>query len=526
MEIRKLLEKNADRNGKNPFLYFRDQIINFSTLDQNVNRAANLLRGLGVKRGDHVCLFLPNCPEFVYLWFGLAKIGGVMVPLNFNLRGDGLKYIINHSDAKMIVVNEHLYDAYAAVEKDLLAIEQRIWHSEDIPSPKNFSSLKNLMETAEEKLPPTIEIKDETPLGIIYTSGTTGPPKGAVISQFNYLNTGQVWVNEILDYAVDDIFFTALPLFHANAQMYSTMGALCSGRPYVLREKFSASRFWDEVRQHKATVFNYIGGILTILMKQPEKEDDIDNPVRIAFGGAAPKEIWVDFEKRFNVKIIEAYGSTENGAIPLCNPPEHIKVGSVGKPTSFAEVKIWDEKNHEVRIGQTGEIVTKEKVPYSMFLGYYKQPDKTKEAWAEGWFHTGDRGYMDEDGYFYFVDRIKDCIRRRGENISSFDIEKIVNAHPSVLESAAVAVPAELGEDDVKIYVILRPNEELKPEDLIAFCEERMAYFMVPRYVEILKAFPKTATDRAQKFELRKRGIGNAWDRQREKYRLKRELIK
>jgi crotonobetaine/carnitine-CoA ligase len=449
-----------------------------------------------------------------------------MVPLNFNLRGDGLKYIINHSDAKMIVVNERLYDAYAFIEKDLSAIEQRIWHGEVIPSPRNFLSLKNLMETAEEKGPPNIEIKDETPLGIIYTSGTTGPPKGAVISQFNYLNTAQVWVNEILHCRVDDIFFTALPLFHANAQMYSTMGALCSGRPYVLREKFSASRFWDEVRQYRATVFNYIGGILTILMKQPQKEDDSDNPARIAFGGSAAKEIWLDFEKRFHVKIIEGYGATENGAVPLCNPPEHSKVGSIGKPTSFAEVTIWDENNREVAIGKTGEIVTKEKVPYSMFLEYYKQPDKTKEAWEGGWFHTGDRGYMDEDGYFYFVDRIKDCIRRRGENISSFDVEKIVNSHPSVLESAAVAVPAELGEDEVKIYVILRTNEELKPEELIAFCEERMAYFMVPRYVEILGELPKTATDKAQKYELRKRGIGNAWDRERAKHKLKRESEK
>ncbi|NWG03499.1 MAG: ATP-dependent acyl-CoA ligase [Syntrophaceae bacterium] len=526
MRIKKLLESRAENYGGEPFIYFRDQIINFATLDQNVNKAANLFRELGVKKGDHVCFLLPNCPEFVYLWFGLAKIGGVMVPLNFNLRGDGLRYIINHSDSKLIVVNERFYDAYAFVEKDLLVIEQKILHNDGAPLPGNFHSLKNLMEKAEEKEPPTIEIKDGDPLGIIYTSGTTGPPKGAVISHFNYINTAQVWVDEILQYRDDDIFFTTLPLFHANAQMYSTMGALCSGRPYVLREKFSASRFWAEIRQYKATVFNYIGGILTILMKQPEREDDNDNPARIAFGGAAPKEIWLDFEKRFNVKIIEGYGATENGAIPLCNPPDNIRVGSIGKPTSFAEVTIWDENNREVPAGQTGEIVVKEKIPYSMFLGYYKQPDKTREAWEGGWFHTGDRGYKDEDGYFYFVDRMKDCIRRRGENISSFDIEKIVNSHPSVLESAAIAVPSELGEDDVKIYIILRPNKELKPEDLIKFCEERMAYFMVPRYVEFLKEFPKTPTDRAQKFELRRRGIANAWDREKAGYRLRREFQK
>lgn len=526
MRIRKLLEGKAETHEEAPFLYFRDQIIDFATLDRNANKAGNLFRELGVKKGDHVCLFLPNCPEFIYLWFGLAKIGGVMVPININLRGEGLKYIINHSDAKMIVLNEQFYDAYTFMEKDLSVIEQKIWHNENAPPPKNFHSLKDLMETAGDKAPPTIEIKDGDPLGIIYTSGTTGPPKGAMISHFNYFNTAQVWINEILQCRVDDIFFTTLPLFHANAQMYSSMGALCSGRPYVLREKFSASRFWDEMRQHRATIFNYIGGIINILMKQPEQEDDSDNPARIAFGAAAPKEIWLNFEKRFNVKIIEGYGATENGAIPLCSLPDHTKVGSIGKPTSIADVKIWDKNNHEVPIGQNGEIVVKEKVPYSMFLGYYKQPDKTEEAWVGGWFHTGDEGYKDEEGYFYFVDRIKDCIRRRGENISSFDIEKIVNAHPSVLESAAVAVPSELGEDDVKIYVILKPNEELKPEELIAFCEDQMAYFMVPRYVEFMKEFPKTPTDRAQKFELRKRGIGHAWDREKAKYKLKRESEK
>lgn len=526
MKIREIIEKRASRDGNSPFLYFREQAIDFATLDRNTNRAGNMLRELGVKKGNHVCLFLPNCPEFIYLWFGLAKIGGVMVPLNIHLRGDGLKHIINHSDAKLIVLNEHLYDAYTFIEKDLPAIKQRIWHNEKVSPPDNFHSLKNLMETAGEKAPSTIEIKDGDPLGIVYTSGTTGPPKGAMISHFNYLNTAQVWVNECIQYRANDIFFSTLPLFHATAQMCSTMGALYSGRPYVLREKFSASCFWDEIRQNGATVFNYIGGLLTILMKQPEKENDSDNPARIAFGGAAPKEIWLDFEKRFNIKIIEGYGSTETGAIPLCNPPDHIKVGSIGKPTSFADVTIKDENNHEVPLGQSGEIVAKEKVPYSMFLGYYKQPDKTEESWEGGWFHTGDRGYQDKDGYFYFVDRIKDCIRRRGENISSFDIEKIVNAHPSVLESAAVAVPSEIGEDDVKIYVILRPNEELKFEELIAFCEDRMAYFMVPRYVEYLKVFPKTPTERLQKYELRKRGIGDAWDREKVNYKLKRESEK
>ena len=522
MKIRKLIEKRAETVGEKPFLYFRDQIIDFTTLNRNVNKAANVLTELGVKKGDHVCLFLPNCLEFIYLWFGLAKIGGVMVPLNVHLRGDGLKYIINHCDAKWIVVNEGLYDGYAFVEKDLPNIEQRIWHGEPMRMPDNFVAFEALMQAVGEAAPRPETVKDSDPLGIIYTSGTTGPPKGAMISHFNYINTGQVWAEDVIAYRENDILFTTLPLFHANAQMFTTMGALWSGCPFVLREKFSASRFFDEIRQYGATIFNYIGVMLTMLMKQPERQDDPDNPARATFGGAAPREIWRDIEKRFNITLIEGYGLTESGGICLCNPPDNIKVGSIGKPTRFADITVWDDNNREIPIGQSGEIMVKEKIPYSMFLGYYKQPDKTAEAWDGEWFHTGDRGYQDENGYFYFIDRIKDCIRCRGENISSFDIEKIVNSHPKVLESAAVAVPAELGEDDIKIYVVLRPGEAPDPKKLIAFCEERMGYFMVPRYVEFLEEFPKTPTERTQKFELRKRGIGDAWDRNRAGYKLKK----
>ena len=435
-------------------------------------------------------------------------------------RGQGI--IINHCDARLIVVDEALYDSYSFVEDSLENIEHKVWRSEAAPPPGGFHPLTDLIESAEDRPPPTADVRDEDPLGIIYTSGTTGPPKGAMISNFNYLNTGRVWADRLVEVREDDLFFTTLPLFHANAQMFTTMGALSSGRPYILRERFSASRFFDEIRQYDATIFNYIGGMLTMLMKQPARADDADNPARATFGGAASREIWQDFEKRFGVTIVEGFGLTESGGVCLCNPPGKIKVGSIGRPVPYADAAVWDENLQEVPPGQTGEIVVKPKVPSAMFMGYYKQPDKTDEAWAGGWFHTGDRGYTDEDGYFYFVDRVKDCIRRRGENISSFDVEKVVNSHPKVLESAAVGVPAELGEDEVKIYVVLRPGQEIDPAELLEFCEERMAYFMIPRYVEIVEEFPKTATERIQKFELRKQGVGQAWDREKAGYRLKR----
>jgi carnitine-CoA ligase len=517
-----LLERRANDSGDQPFVYFNDEILTFGRLEINVNKTANMLKKLGIVKGDHVCLLLPNCLEFIYLWFGLAKIGGVMVPLNPSLRGDGLKYVINHSNSKIIFVHSNLFGPFAFVRKGLEHIENVVGVGHGKPASPEMPIFNELLAESPQSAPPVLEIAPSDPLGIIYTSGTTGPPMGAMISHFNYLNSGKVWLEEVIDYQSDDVFFTSLPLFHANAQMFTTMGSLYSGRPFVLREKFSASRFFDEIRKYEATVFNYIGGILTMLMKQPQREDDTHNPIRVTFGGAAPKEIWQDFEKRFDLTIIEGYGLTESGGVSLCNPPQDIKVGSIGRPLNFCDVDIFDKDDQQLPLGETGEIVIRERTSNSMFLGYYNQKDKTKEAWRSGWFHTGDRGYMDLEGYFFFVDRIKDCIRRRGENISSFDIEKIINSHWAVLEAAAIAVPSELGEDDVKVFVVLRENQELAPEDLLEYCEERMAYFMVPRYVQYTDILPKTATQRVQKFKLREIGIGDAWDREKAGYKLKR----
>ncbi len=522
MSFRDLFEKRAKSNGGQPFVYFNEETITFNALETHVNKTANMLREMGVGKGDHVCMLLPNCLEFIYLWFALAKIGGVMVPINYSLRGDGLKYIINHSESKIIFVHANLLEPYNFIVDDLEFIETMAVIGSAAPDTPESLSYWDLMAQASPSEPPFMDIAPGDPLGIIYTSGTTGPPKGAMISHFNYINSGKVWVEEVIRCQEDDIFFTSLPLYHANAQMFTTMGSLYSGRPFVLREKFSASQFFNEIRRYKATIFNYIGGILTMLMKQPPRPDDPDNPIRATFGGAAPKEIWREFEKRFDLTIIEGYGLTESGGVSLCNPMEQIKVGSIGKPLSFCEVNIFDNDDQPLPLGETGEIVIRQCIPNSMFLGYYNQQDKTKEAWQSGWFHTGDRGYMDGDEYFYFVDRIKDCIRRRGENISSFDIEKIINSHPAVLESAAIAVPSDLGEDEVKVFVALRDSQDLPPEDLLAFCEERMAYFMVPRYVQYLDALPKTDTQRIKKYELRKLGIGDAWDRDDAGYKLKR----
>jgi crotonobetaine/carnitine-CoA ligase len=313
----------------------------------------------------------------------------------------------------------------------------------------------------------------------------------------------------------DDVFYTTLPLFHVNAQMLSTMGSLVSGLPLALAGRFSASGFIDELRCHGATVFNYVGAMLTMIFKQPERDDDSANPARIAIGGAAPAELWPRFERRFGVSLREIYGLTETGCYCLGSPPDDPRVGKIGRPVSWSEVRISRDDGSEAPVGEPGEIVVRSNRPDVLFKGYYKNRRATEEAMKRGWFHTGDRGRLDADGYFVFLDRLKDMIRRRGENISSYEVERVLNSHDSVAESAAVGVPSELGEEEVMAVVVIKPDHTLSPEELIAHCVERIAPFMVPRYVRFAEALPKTATERVQKYLLRGAPVGaDVWDRE------------
>jgi crotonobetaine/carnitine-CoA ligase len=283
----------------------------------------------------------------------------------------------------------------------------------------------------------------------------------------------------------------------------------------VLSDRFSASRFWDEIRHYGATQFNYLGAVMPILGKQPKKDNDLDNPAHIALGAGCPADVMEEVEARFGIKCLEGFGMTEIG-IPIHVRVNDRRAGSCGKPMDIYEFMLVDDEDNEVPIGEIGEIVFRPKEPFTMMLEYYNMPEKTLESFRNLWFHTGDLAKKDEDGYYYFVDRKKDALRRRGENISSFEVERAINTHPKVLESAAVAVKSELAEDEVKICVVLQPGEKLSYEELISYANDRMPYFAVPRYVEFMDKLPKTPTERIQKYVLKQAGITeNTWDREK-----------
>ena len=347
---------------------------------------------------------------------------------------------------------------------------------------------------------------EEDVFQIMYTSGTTGPPKGVMQTNRSVVLVGYGYKHWV-DITPEDRLFTCLPLFHGNAQGYSTLGAIASEASLILVDRFSASGFWDQIRHYRATIFNYIGAMLTILSKQPESEKDRDHRVRVAYGTPALDKPFQDYmEERFGITFVSGYALTE---CPLGTiQPLHglRKEKSIGLPRQVPgagfvnEIRVVDEGGEEVPPGSIGEIILKN--PATM-AGYFKEPEMTQAAIREGWLYTGDYGWVDDEGYFYFADRKKDVIRRRGENVSSAQVEGVINAHSKVLESAVIGVPSDLYDEDVKAYVILRPGETAYAIEIIKWCKDRLAYFKVPRYIEFRTELPKTPTHRVAKYKLK-----------------------
>jgi crotonobetaine/carnitine-CoA ligase len=350
---------------------------------------------------------------------------------------------------------------------------------------------------------------------LMYTSGTTGFPK-AVVNRVRPGGPQGIRALASLWMKPDDVLFTCLPLFHANALSLTAAPAMVFGVPFGLEKRFSASRFWEPIRRWGVTVFNALGAMLPILMKQPERADDADNPVRLVLSAACPKTLWRAFERRFAVEITECYGAVDGGGVMIFNRGD-APVGSVGKLPPTTDWKLVDDVDRAVAPGEIGELVTRVPVGAGQVVEYYKNPEASAAKVRAGWIRSGDLFTADAEGNLFFVDRKTDSIRRRGENISSWDVETAIEKHPDVAECAAFGVPSELGEDEVMVLVVPRPESALTPETIARHAAEHLAYFMVPRFVEIVAEVPRTGTHRAKKGELKKRGVTAAtWDREKE----------
>ncbi|HEV8638579.1 MAG TPA: ATP-dependent acyl-CoA ligase [Chloroflexota bacterium] len=524
-----LLETAVDRTPDKLLLRHADLRQSYADFRRSCLCHASALRELGVRQGQNVCLMLGNGPDYLYTWFGLARLGAVAVPINVHLKGEGLAYVLEHSQARLLVVDDGLVDRVGAPPL-------RVVTAADLRARALLAGADAAWSRA------GAEPRPEDVAGILYTSGTTGPPKGVMLSHRAYLSSARHFAEEMVGATADDVLYTALPLFHINAQAHTVLPAIHLNATIALGQRFSASGFWDDLRRHGATLFNSLAAMLPILCKQPPSPRDRDHRARLTACAATPRDVWLEFERRFGVTIVEGYGLTETAGFCVANPLGAPRIGSIGRPMSWIEARIVDDGDRPRPPGEPGQIALRPRGRHLFMEGYYRMPEQTAEAMpgaassrgtrsrvgaassAEGgWFHSGDAGRADADGYLYFVDRIKQSIRRRGENVSSWEVEKIVNAHPKVLESAAVGHPSDLGEEDVRIVIVPRPGETIDPIEIVRWCEERMAYFMVPRYVETRDALPKTATERVEKYRLKEEGLGpTAWDREQAGYRLRR----
>ncbi len=499
--LTELLKARTEQHPDSLALIFRDRRWSYAGFQREVHRVANGLLRIGAKKGDKIAFLLPNCAEFLFSVFATSKIGAVFVPLNPAYTQEEAEYVLHHSEASIIITSRELLPLVDALRARLSDLKQVIvTGAGDAPG---ATSWDNFLSGAADRSPEFDNDPQEL-ASITYTSGTTDRPKGVMLSQYAYAFAPRMRAQG-LGWNENDRVLCVLPLFHVNALCHTCIAMLSVGGSIVLTEKFSASRFWDEVRQYGITTSSLMRTIPQILLSLPEKADDSENPLRLIVTLLSP-EMHVRFESRFGLKGVPSYSLTEDilSVIGPADMPKE-KLGSCGVPLApeVHALAIHDEAGHALPPGEPGEIV---KQSPTVMKGYYKNPEASAKALKNGWLYTGDLGYLDEDGYLYFVDRVKDMVRRGDENISSEEVERVLNSHPQVAESAVIAVADPIRGEEVKAYLVLKPPatpESVPAEAIWNFCKPHLAAFKVPRYLEYRAELPKTPSSKVQKNILR-----------------------
>jgi carnitine-CoA ligase len=503
------LERQAESIGGKTFVHllYEDRSITYKEMDLNANRFANYLLDIGAKPGDGLATLMGNSQQFLDVFFGIQKIGMYINTVNTGLRGEGLIFIIDNSDAKFLVVDYDKIDLYRSIENETPQLKHIIVNTLEAPKdfvvPKGMLNLKDAYKSSVSTVKPEVSFSPDSPLLIMYTSGTTGLPKG-VLFRYNKNLVDKIKLLSQLAMKPDSVYYTSLALFHGNALFVTTTQVLVSGARLVLSKKFSASRFWDEIYKSGATIFNTIGAMIPILLKQPVHPHEKDHKVRLVISAGCLADMWVPFETRFGVTLWEAYGAIDGSGtiMNLGNAPK----GSIGS-SLISEIRLVDEVGNDVPTGETGELLFKVNPDKKSTVEYYKNIKATETKTKGEWENTGDYLYRDEKGFLYFVGRKTDSMRRRGENVSAYEVEKVVLKNHKVQECAVYGVPSELTEDEIMAAVTIVNGEQLSPAELWGFLQDKLAKYAVPRYIRIVDDFPRTETFRIKKNELKVIGV-------------------
>ncbi|MGV9797102.1 AMP-binding protein [Mycobacterium sp. NPDC003449] len=490
-------------------------------------RRAAGLAGLGVGKGDRVLLMMDNTIDLIVCWFAVNLIGAVEVPCNTANRGASLTHVANNSAARVAVIDSGYACAFDEIAGELSCLSTVVVRGTGPGLPWRTVAL-GALDTPDAEIP-AVAVSYRDPAAIIYTSGTTGPAKGVVVPHA-HMHTFAAHVANELAIGESDVYYVCLPMFHANAQFMQVLPCLMTGATVVLAEAFSASRWLTDLRACGATVTSLLGVMAQYVFDRPAGPQDADHGVRRMITIPIPAVIAEDFERRFATRCVEAYGMTEI-CLPIYRPlGEPLRPGSCGKALDeWFEVAVVDPDTDEpVPDGEVGEIVVRPKYPSTTFIQYHAMPERTVEAWRNLWFHTGDAGRRDSAGYFYFSDRLNDRIRRKGENVTTYDIEVALTELPEVEEAAVVAKPAAEGEDDIKAFLVIADGAQAPdPVAVLSHCATRLPYFSVPRYLQIVDGLPKTPTGKVLKRHLR--GVppsASEWDRERAGWTVKRGVAR
>lgn len=514
-----LLQLRAGELGDKPLLRVGAATRSYRQTCETAARMAAALAVRGVRPGDRVAALCGNRIELMDLILGCGWLGATVVPVNTALRGVSLRQVLDLVRAPFVLTEPGLVARLAEAGRP--AGLRAAWLPGEVPP--GWSRVWQPAPRPDEHAPrPAAAVAPGDPLAILFTSGTTGTPLGVCCPHAQFAWWG-VNVTRTLRISRDDVLYTCLPLFHTNALNAFTQ-ALVVGATYVLGPRFSASGYWGQLGEARATVTYLLGAMAGILMSRTPTPADRAHRCRLALAPATPAHQQAAFRERFGMILADGFGTTETNLV-IAAPPEEQRPGYLGRIVDGFDAVVADRDGRPVPDGTPGELLVRSHHRYAFATGYWQMPGRTAEAWRGQWFHTGDRVVREPSGWFRFIDRIKDVIRRRGENISSLQVEEALGTHPDVVAAAAFAVPAQFAEDEVMVAVVTRPGSTVGPADLLRHCEQQLPYFAVPRYVDLVDALPVTPTGKIAKSALRDRGISpGTWDRVAAGYRLQRDL--